>query len=527
MIIYDALHARRRPSASEWHILEWSVIVAAVCGVCLLFFVESHYAVLSTYSKLYPRYEGFRTSILLGILPAILLCCCAFNGILYKLMSVYELRWLGNISYSFYLIHTLGINACGLVVLRSAFAKSHPYLTLGLSFPLALATSLLAASALFVAVEKRLSLRKRSAPHSLEASAPQCHIEKLAMPRFTVVKDALKTAAEVELSIVIPNFNTAEYVTAAVSSALCQTFTRLEVIVVDDGSTDTSLLKLEDINDLRVTVVTQPNRGLASARNTGIQIARGKYIGLLDSDDVWYPLKAEKQLAVMETNPAIGVTFCYSAYLDEAGEPTGQLLVSRCKQPTARELVFRNHIGNGSTPIIRRECFEEAGMFNESLKALEDQEMWVRIATRTHWKLQLVPQVLTGYRVRSSSLTNSSYACYVEQARLGIDAISGLPAVSQRDADRCYAEFLRIISRKALANGDVAISRSLIIDALRYCPWLALCDARAMALLAIHLLTLPLPPRFQMTVYRFARSVTRRLYSLFDASATSLRHGWE
>jgi glycosyltransferase involved in cell wall biosynthesis len=378
------------------------------------------------------------------------------------------------------------------------------------------------------AIEKHFSLRKRSTVFAPASHAQQSIPQQGDTRHFTSVKESGRYAAGVDLSIVIPNFNTAKYVVAAVNSALDQTFTSLEVIVVDDGSTDDSLLKLEQIEDHRVTIVAQPNRGLAAARNTGISIARGKYIGLLDSDDVWYRRKAEKQLAAMEADPTLGLTFCHSAYLDENGALTGQLLISRCKRPALRELVFRNHVGNGSTPIIRRECFEQAGMFNESLEALEDQEMWVRIAARTRWKLQLVPEVLTGYRVRASSLTNSSYARYVEQAQLGIEAIRGLlPELSRRDADRGYAEFLRIISRKALSNGDVRISRTLMLDAMRYSPWLVFLDIRAMALLAIHLLTLPLPRRCEMSVYRFTQSVTRRVYALVSASAAMQLHWWE
>jgi glycosyltransferase involved in cell wall biosynthesis len=344
---------------------------------------------------------------------------------------------------------------------------------------------------------------------------------------FTTLKESVTPDSEVDLSVIIPNFNTVEYVTAAVNSVLCQTFARLEVIVVDDGSTDTSLEMLRDIHDPRVTIVTQLNRGLAGARNTGLLLARGRYIGFLDSDDIWYPRKAEKQLAPMEADPKIGLTFCYSAYLGENGAPTGQLLISRCKQPTARELAFRNHIGNGSTPIVRRQCFEEAGIFNQELRVLEDQEMWVRIAACTDWTLQLIPETLTGYRIRSSSLTNSSYSRCVVQARQAIEAISVLlPELSNRDTNRCYAEFVRIISRKALSNGDVAISRSLMLDTVRACPWLVLCDVRAIALLTIHLATLPFPRQFEMAVYRAAQRITRRFYALFESPAAVQRKGW-
>ena len=289
--------------------------------------------------------------------------------------------------------------------------------------------------------------------------------------------------------------------------------------MVDDGSTDGSLQQLEDVDDPRLTIVSQQNRGLAGARNTGILLARGKYIGLLDSDDVWYPRKAERQLAVMEADPAIGLTFSHSAYLREDGSLSGQLLISRCKQPTAMELVRRNHIGNGSSPILRSECFKDAGLFAEDLRSCEDYEMWVRVAALTQWRIQLVPEVLTGYRVRSGSLSTLS-SLFTNQARYALEHIKEyMPELSSRDIARCYAENLRIASRKALSNGDMKVSRALMADALRECPWLAIVDIRALGLLLIHVISLLLPSRYDMSIYRIARSMMRGFYFLFDANA--------
>ena len=342
-----------------------------------------------------------------------------------------------------------------------------------------------------------------------------------------VVKQATTVGTEATLSVVIPSFNTADYVLDAVNSVLSQTFGGFEVIVVDDGSTDNFLQEFERISDPRVSIVMQANRGLAGCRNTGVLLARGRYIGFLDADDVWYPRKAERQLAAMEAEPGIGVTFSYSAYLGEDGSPTGQLLVSRCAQPTARDLALRNHVGNGSNPILRRECFEEAGLFAESLRNCEDYEMWVRIAALTKWRFQLVPEVLTGYRVRPGSMT-SSYGTLTGQARIAIESIREyLPELSARDAARCYAETLRIASRKAISNGNLQLSRALMLDALRQCPRLAFVDVRAMGLLLIHLLSVPLPRRCEMSVYKFARAIMRAFYLGFQGSLRAQHRGWD
>jgi peptidoglycan/LPS O-acetylase OafA/YrhL/glycosyltransferase involved in cell wall biosynthesis len=526
MITYDVLQARQKITNSFWQPFEWCIVAASLLGTIALFGIEAHYANVQKTSALLPQYEAYRTAVLLVICPSVVLCCSAFKGIFYKLLSVFELRWLGNISYSYYLAHTIGINAFRLTLLKCAVAKTHPHAALLLLLPFAFAASLASAIVLFVLVEKRFSVPRQHASPAPKPDLLRHGLEEIEKRYCTVIRKSGSPASAVELSVVIPNFNTAEYVIAAVNSVLTQTFERLEVIVVDDGSTDCSLQELERINDPRVTVVAQANRGLAGARNTGIILARGRYIGFLDSDDVWYPRKVEKQLAVMEANSEIGATFSYSAYISEDGAPTGQLLISSCKQPTARDLAFRNHFGNGSTPIIRRECFEEAGLFAEQLQACEDQEMWVRIAARTKWKLELIPEILTGYRVRSNSLSNSSYHKYVAQARPGIETISQwLPDLSRRDVDRCYAEFIRIISRKALSNGDIQISRALMIDALRYCPWLVLSDVRAMGLLVIHLVSLPLPRRFEMSIYQFSQNVMCRFYALFAAPSGSRELG--
>jgi|SRR5687768_1281856 len=208
----------------------------------------------------------------------------------------------------------------------------------------------------------------------------------------------------VGVSVVIPNYNTGRFVTAAVRSALQQTYSAIEVLVVDDGSTDDSIDRILDITDDRLTCVRQPNGGLSAARNTGIRLARGRYIAFLDSDDLWSPAKLARHLAVMEEDPSIGVTFCHSAYLAESGAPIDDLLVPRSERPDSGQVIKRNHIGNGSTAVVRRECFQHAGLFDEALRSGEDWELWVRVAALSRLTFRLIPEVLTGYRVRPESL---------------------------------------------------------------------------------------------------------------------------
>ena len=341
-------------------------------------------------------------------------------------------------------------------------------------------------------------------------------LERLARDRTSnTIKSASIPASGVLLSVVIPNFNTATYVLAAVRSVLGQTLSSLEVIVVDDGSSDDSIQRLLSVHDERLTCIHQPNRGLAGARNTGLLFARGMYVGFLDSDDIWFPDKAQKQVAVMENDPHVGLTFSHSAYLDESGRLTGQFLISRCKEPVARDLIRRNHVGNGSTPILRRTCLELAGGFDETIKNCEEWELWVRIAACTTFKLQLIPEVLTGYRVRSGSLS-VSYDHFIANGNVAVERFRQyVPEFSEADARRATAQNCRIASRKALSEGHMTLFRRLFVKAFHEYPALILCDCRAAGLALFFVVSLTLPNRIGLLIYRSVIRLMQFLYSKF------------
>lgn len=326
---------------------------------------------------------------------------------------------------------------------------------------------------------------------------------------LAVLRSASIPAERLRLSVVVPSYNTARFVRESVRSILEQSVSDLEVIVVDDGSTDDGLAVIASLNDPRLTCVRQPNSGLAAARNTGIALARAPTIGFCDADDVWYPRKAERHLAVMDADQRLGLTFSFSEYLYEDGRPTGQLLITRCHEPSARDLIRRNHVGNGSTPVVHKDVFRLAGLFDETLGSCEDFEMWVRSAACTSWKLRLLPEVLTGYRIRPGSMT-TSYESFLRGHRLALERVRlYVPAFTEREANRSYAECLRIASRKAFANGQVPLSRRLFLDALRHAPTLPLCDGRALAMLLLHGVALALPRRRQADLYRAVRRLAR------------------
>jgi hypothetical protein len=313
------------------------------------------------------------------------------------------------------------------------------------------------------------------------------------------------------ISIIIPVFNTERWIEDAIRSALEQTIAQIEVVVVDDGSTDQSLTRTLAFSDERLTILSQPNQGLSAARNAGILVASAPLIGFLDGDDVWFPKKAERHLKILERSPKIGLTFSWSAYLNEEGETTGQYLTSRCHSPVAKDLTRRNHVGNGSTSIVRRACFEQAGLFDEGMRSCEDLDMWIRIASETPFTLRLIPELLTGYRVREGSLSVSFDGFIYSAQKLKEHILLRRQGLEEDDARRCLAQLLRIASRKALADGRVRLSRTLLHRAAREHPGSVLADPRGIALCLIHLVTAWLPESVACAFYRFAARTTGAL----------------
>ncbi len=286
------------------------------------------------------------------------------------------------------------------------------------------------------------------------------------------------------LSIVIPAFNVETYIADAISSALAQTFRKIEVIVVDDGSTDGTPGIVAGFSDPRLRVIRQENGGLSSARNTGIAAARGRYVGLLDGDDRWYRRKAERHLAIMEADPGIVVTFCHSAYIDERGAETGRVLTTGPARPGLRDLVLRNVLSNGSTPIVRADGFLRAGVFDTTLRSCEDWEMWVRLLRETSGAAVLVPELLTAYRINTQSLS-FNFAKFLDNARLASAKMRAeTPGLPDRLFARGLAMCYRIAGSKALKIDDRKTALRLFGQALQISPELALVDPRLGASLA-------------------------------------------
>ncbi len=308
----------------------------------------------------------------------------------------------------------------------------------------------------------------------------------------------------VRVSVIIPLYQTEAYIGAALASVLAQTFTDYEVIVVDDGSKDRGPDIARSTSDARVRLVTQQNRGLAGARNTGIRNAKGEYIALLDADDIWDARKLSLHVAHLDSDPTIDVSFSASRLIDGEGNDVGLIQSPLTHSFEARDFFCRNPIGNGSVPVLRRTAldriaFMDANLgrecwFNETFRQSEDIECWMRLRVLAGCKFGYVSEPLTKYRVNSGGLSANVEAQLASWRRFRDKVKTYAPELVAQFEARAEAYQLRYLARRAVRSDDRYTGLKLATRAIRLHPKLLLEEpARTASTLAAALAKILLP----------------------------------
>ncbi|MEO0707705.1 MAG: glycosyltransferase family 2 protein [Cyanobacteria bacterium J06649_5] len=199
-----------------------------------------------------------------------------------------------------------------------------------------------------------------------------------------------------KVTVVIPAYNNIDYLPDALESALEQTFADIEIIVINDGSSDHTEQWMLSQSDPRITLISQDNQGKSAARNRGIAHSQGDYIAFLDADDLWEQTKLEQQVRMLDKNPHVGLVYTWTALADAQGRATGRLLDSPAEGDVWKALILKNILACGSTPMVRRECFDTVGFFSPDLPLAQDWDMWIRVAAM--YEFALIKQPLVRYR---------------------------------------------------------------------------------------------------------------------------------
>ena len=186
------------------------------------------------------------------------------------------------------------------------------------------------------------------------------------------------------VSVIMPTYNHAEFITEAIDSVFRQTYKRVELIIINNHSTDNTEKIVNSFDDERIKYLRFQNRGIiAASRNLGIKNSNGKYIAFLDSDDIWLPEKLEKQVELMESNVEMALSYVLFSKLHQNGIIKGEFPypTHRVQGNVFRNLYMQNVIAN-SGAMVRASVLKEVGLFDENPKlvSVEDAELWLRIS---------------------------------------------------------------------------------------------------------------------------------------------------
>ncbi|MEO0755983.1 MAG: glycosyltransferase family A protein [Cyanobacteria bacterium J06648_16] len=231
------------------------------------------------------------------------------------------------------------------------------------------------------------------------------------------------------VSVIIPAYNAEQFLARTLASVIAQTHRNLEILVVDDGSTDATsqIVQRYAAQDARIKLIQQNNAGVAAARNRGIEQARGEFIAPLDADDIWFPDCIAAQLSQM-TSPRVGLVHAWSVFIDEADRLMSSCQSQRWQGGDFVPLVYRNLPGNASCVLVRRQYAQLVGGYDPSHRAqnaqgCEDWDFYLRLAER--FEVRTVPRLLVGYRQVTGSMSSN-----LLPMKRGLDLV--LDAVAKR-----------------------------------------------------------------------------------------------
>ena len=205
------------------------------------------------------------------------------------------------------------------------------------------------------------------------------------------------------VSVIIPVFNGEKTISETIKSVLEQTLSDFELIVINDGSQDSTLDILTNIHDSRLQVFSYKNAGVSASRNRGFSHSSGEFIAFLDTDDLWTTDKLEAQLKALQEHPQAAVAYSWTDHIDESGQFLSPACHLTVNGDVYARLLTGNFLTNGSNALIRAQALTEIGGFDESLTHAEDWDVWLKLAARYHFVAVPYPQILYRQSTNSAS----------------------------------------------------------------------------------------------------------------------------
>jgi glycosyltransferase involved in cell wall biosynthesis len=275
-----------------------------------------------------------------------------------------------------------------------------------------------------------------------------------------------------KVDVIIPAYNAARFLPMAIESVIAQTFDDWRIVLADDDSKDATpeiaLFYKERLGD-RLQYIRQERAGVSAARNNAIRQSTSDFLAMLDADDVWLPWRLEESLKVFEGRPQVGLAHGLVDRIDVEGKIIDTFShPQRYSEGWIAPYIFMRKVDLPClTVTVRRKCIENVGLFDESMRATEDRDLWLRIALR--YQVALVPKVIAQYRVSSASATTDPEKMLQAQMRF-IEKHYGSPGCGRR-ARRIALSWAHRQRAEALAdNGKSRAALKNALRALAYAP---------------------------------------------------------
>ena len=279
------------------------------------------------------------------------------------------------------------------------------------------------------------------------------------------------------VSVLLTCFNHIRFLPAAFESVLAQTFKNWEIVAIDDGSSDGTREWLSDRPEPFQRIFNEKNLGTYASLNVALGKATGEFIAILNDDDLWAPEKLAKQVEMMDTHPDVGLVHTDGWFIDGEGNkmegtPLGFEFPRFKTGDVLLGLVYQNKI-IASAALVRRECFEKLGGFNEAFFGSGDWEMWFRVAEQ--WKVGFVDEPLTFYRVHGGNASHKLERIWKDDQMLRewiAKELDGLPPdrFNEGDLRRAKAHNWACLGTVKALNGDTAGGREAYAKSIHLAP---------------------------------------------------------
>lgn len=281
---------------------------------------------------------------------------------------------------------------------------------------------------------------------------------------------ALEARPAPRVSVITPTYNRAKFLGLAIESVLGQTYPSLEHIVIDDGSTDDTGAVIDRYKaDARLRFARQSNSGQAVARNVGLRMARGEFICFLDSDNLWKLDKLERQVRLLDENPRVDIVYGDLDTIDEEGTiDASAKQMKRYSGRITKHLLIDNFV-SFNTAMVRRRCFDEMGGLNESVRAGDDYDLWLRFSAK--YEFLYVPQNFAQYRVMRDQISSDKEKRFASNKATIERFLASNPGIISEEQQRyVWSRYYVRRGRQRASVGRLKDGLSDVITALKLKP---------------------------------------------------------